>query len=142
MRIALGSDEKTALTDALEHELRERGYDVVCSGALKEGDDDAWPSVGLRVGEAVASGSCRSGIVCCWSGTGVSIAANKVPGVRAALCADVETVSLARIWNDANVLALSLRSTAPADVPAILERWFSEQPTEDPVYRPMIGRIS
>lgn len=142
MRVALGSDERTALTERLENELRGRGCDLVLFGALTEGGDEAWPSVGRRVGEAVASGECQSGVVCCWSGTGVSIAANKVAGARAALCADAETAALARIWNDANVLALSLRSTPPGDVPDILERWFGERPTEDPVYRPMIGQIS
>ena len=74
MRIALGSDESTELTTALERDLRERGYDLVLFGALRPGDDDAWPSVGKNVGEAVAGGDCAYGIVCCWTGTGVSMA--------------------------------------------------------------------
>jgi ribose 5-phosphate isomerase B len=139
MRIALGSDEATELTAALECDLRARGHDVVMHGALTAGEDDAWPSVGRRVGEAVTSGECEYGVVCCWSGTGVSIAANKVPGVRAALCADSETAALAREWNDANVLALSLRATAPSEVKAILDAWFATQPTADPKYRAMIA---
>ena len=133
MRIALGSDEATELTTALERNLRERGCDVVLFGALRPGDDDAWPSVGRSVGEAVAGGDCAYGVVCCWTGTGVSIAANKVPGVRAALCADAQTAAGARTWNDANVLALSLRATPLA--------WFSASPTDDPKYRPMISQI-
>jgi ribose 5-phosphate isomerase B len=141
VRIALGSDEATELTAALERELRERGHDVVLFGALRPGGDNAWPAVGRGVGEAVASGTCDSGVVCCWSGTGVSIAANKVPGVRAALCADPETAELARVWNDANVLALSLRSTPPAQAGEMLERWLSAVPTQDPAYRPMIGQV-
>lgn len=141
MKIALGSDEATELTAALEKELRERGHEPALFGALREGDEDAWPSVGRRVGEAVASGECSYGIVCCWTGTGVSIAANKVAGVRAALCGDAETASGARTWNDANVLALSLRSTAIPVAKAMLDAWFSAQPTQDPVYRPMISQV-
>ena len=141
MKIALGSDESTELTSALERELRERGHEPVLFGALQPGDEDAWPSVGKRVGEAVASGTCRYGIVCCWTGTGVSIAANKVPGVRAALCGDAETAAGARTWNDANVLALSLRSTAIPIAKAMLDAWFSAQPTDDPKYRPMIAQV-
>jgi len=139
MRIALGSDENTELTAALERDLRERGHDPVLFGALKPGEDDAWPAVARRVGEAVVSGDCDYGLVCCWSGTGVSIAANKVPGVRAALCSDPETAALAREWNDANVLALSLRSTAIPVAKAMLDAWFSTNPTTDPKYRAMIA---
>lgn len=140
MRIALGSDEAGELTAALQFDLRERGHDVVLLGALAPGDDDAWPSVGRRVGESVASGDCEYGVVCCWSGTGVSIAANKVSGVRAALCADSATAALAREWNDANVLALSLRATPAAAVKAILDAWFATRPTADPKYRAMIAQ--
>lgn len=141
MNVALGSDEATELTAALERELRERGHNVLLFGALKPGDDEAWPSVGRRVGEAVTSGACERGIVCCWTGTGVSIAANKVRGVRAALCADAETAAGARTWNDANVLALSLRNTEVSLLGPILDAWFSTQPTDDSKYRPMIGQV-
>lgn len=141
MKVALGSDERTALTDALEAALRARGFDVELVGALRGGDDDSWPSVGRSVAQRVTSGECQSGIVCCWSGTGVSIAANKVSGARAALCNDAETAALARTWNDANVLALSLRATPVEAVSQIIERWFDTQPTDDPLYRPMISQI-
>lgn len=141
MRIALGSDEATELTAALERELRRRGHEPVLYGALAPGQDEAWPTVGRAVGEAVAGGVCDTGIVCCWSGTGVSIAANKVPGVRAALCTDVETAAAARTWNDANVLALSLRSTAIPVAKEMLEAWFVTHPTDDPKYRPMISEL-
>jgi ribose 5-phosphate isomerase B len=141
MRIALGSDEVNELTTALERDLRERGHDVVLFGALRAGDDDAWPSVGRSVGQAVSSGNCAYGVVCCWTGTGVSIAANKVDGVRAALCNDAETAAGARTWNDANVLALSLRSTAIPIAKSILDAWFTAKPTTDPKYRPMIAQI-
>lgn len=141
MKIALGSDEATELTAALERDLRERGYEVALLGALAPGHDDAWPAVGRSVGEAVVRGECSTGIVCCWSGTGVSIAANKVAGVRAALCNDVETAAAARTWNDANVLALSLRNTAIPVAKAMLDAWFITQPTDDPKYRPMIAQL-
>jgi ribose 5-phosphate isomerase B len=141
MKIALGSDEATELTTALERELRERGHQVALFGALAPQPDDNWVNAGRAVGEAVASGSCESGIVCCWTGTGVSIAANKVPGVRAALCADAETAAGARTWNDANVLALSLRSTAIPVAKAMLDAWFSAAPTSDPKYAAMIAQI-
>jgi ribose 5-phosphate isomerase B len=113
----------------------------VLFGVLGPQGDDAWPSVGREVGEAVARGDCTYGIVCCWTGTGVSIAANKVPGVRAALCADAETAAGARTWNDANVLALSLRSTAIPVAKAMLDAWFSAAPTTDPKYASMIAQI-
>jgi ribose 5-phosphate isomerase B len=138
MRIALGSDMKNDLTQALERWLRERGHDVTLVGALAPSDDDAWTSVGRSVGEAVASGACERGVVCCWTGTGVSIAANKVRGVRAALCNDAATAEGARTWNDANVLALSLRSTSIAVGEEILEAWLAAEPTSDPRFRAMI----
>jgi ribose 5-phosphate isomerase B len=141
MRIAFGSDEASELTAALERELQARGHEVVRFGALLAPEDDAWPDVGRAVGEAVARGDCRYGIVCCWTGTGVSIAANKVPGIRAALCNDAETAAGARTWNDANVLALSLRSTAIPVAKAMLDAWFSAQPTSDAKYAAMIAQI-
>lgn len=115
--IALGSDEATPLTDALLQALEQRGCDVLRFGAVLDGGND-WPSIARAVGDAVRRGSAAYGVVCCWTGTGVSIAANKVPGVRAALCSDAETARGARRWNDANVLALSLRATA---IPVALE---------------------
>ncbi|MEK9659672.1 MAG: RpiB/LacA/LacB family sugar-phosphate isomerase [Chloroflexota bacterium] len=126
MRIALGSDENTGLTALLEQELAARGHRVCLFGALAPGGDDRWPVVGRAVAEAVASGQADEGIVCCFTGTGVSIAANKVYGVRAALCADAATAAGARRWNRANVLALSLRATSEPLAREILGAWFSE----------------
>jgi ribose 5-phosphate isomerase B len=108
MRIAFGTDEPTALTEGVRAALAEAGHDVVVVA-----DGAAWPDVGRAVGEAVAEGRADRGVVCCWTGTGVSIAANRVPGVRAALCTDAETARGARRWNDANVLAFGLRLTSP-----------------------------
>jgi ribose 5-phosphate isomerase B len=108
MVIAFGTDEHTSLTEAITAELASKGHQV-----LVVADPLSWPEAGRAVAEAVAGGAAERGVVCCWTGTGVSMAANKVPGVRAALCTDAETARGARRWNDANVLALSLRLTSP-----------------------------
>lgn len=108
MRIAFGTDERTDVTDRVEAWLAEAGHEVVV--AAERGGP--WPDVGAAVGHAVADGTADRGVVCCWTGTGVSIAANKVDGVRAALCTDAETAAGARRWNDANVLAFGLRLTS------------------------------
>lgn len=107
MRISFGTDERTPLTEAVQRHLAEGGHEVVVVA-----DGAVWPIVGRQVGEAVAGGEADRGVVCCWTGTGVALAASKVPGVRAALCADAETARGARRWNDANVVALSLRLTS------------------------------
>jgi ribose 5-phosphate isomerase B len=122
VRVVLGSDEHTTLIDGLERRLRDAGADVqvIALGA-------PWPEVGRAVGLEVASGRVERGIVCCWTGTGVSIAANKVPGVRAALCADAETARGARRWNDANVLALSLRLTSDVVAGEIVDAFLSTE---------------
>ena len=140
MRVALGSDMQTEVTAAIERLLRARGHDVTLYGALAA-NDDSWPNAAHSVAKAVAGGDVRHGIVCCWTGTGVSIAANKIRGVRAALCADAQTAAAARTWNDANVLALSLRSTSAPVAEEIVDAWFSGEPTTDPKYRAMIDQI-
>ncbi len=125
MRIALGSDDSTRTVDAIFEWLSQAGHDVTRYGKAG-GEEEAWGRTGKRVGEAVAVGAAERGIVCCWTGTGVSIAANKVSGVRAALCADAETARGARKWNDANVLALSLRSTSEEVAKEILQAFLTE----------------
>jgi ribose 5-phosphate isomerase B len=122
MRIAFGTDEPTALTDLVKAALAERGHEVVVVG-----EGAPWPDVGRGVGEAVADGSADRGVVCCWTGTGVSIAANKVPGVRAALCTDAETARAARRWNDANVLAMGLRLTSPQVAEELLDAFLTTE---------------
>jgi len=124
MRIAVGSDEATNLTAAVIKELRARGHEVELHGALA-GENLPWPRVAEAVAEGVSSGRCQEGILFCWTGTGVSIAANKVPGVRAALCFDGETARGARLWNHANILVMSLRLTSEAVAREILEAWFA-----------------
>ena len=134
MRVAFGTDERTPLTDAVVEAIRGRGHQV---DVLADGDP--WPDVGRRVGEAVASGAAARGIVCCWTGTGVSIAANKVDGVRAALCTDAETARGARRWNDANVLALGLRLTSPTVASEMIDAFLDTEPDERE--RPQFERL-
>lgn len=138
MRIAVGSDERTPLTDAVVEELRRRGHELELVGPLA-GEDAQWADVADRVGREVSGGGCQQGVLFCWTGTGVSIAANKIPGVRAALCWDAETARGARLWNDANVLCLSLRSTSEVIAREMLEAWFSAEP--DPSEADNIARV-
>lgn len=123
MRIAFGTDERTDVTDAMQAHLTSAGHDV-----LVLGEGDPWPDVGRRVGEAVSAGDVDRGVVCCWTGTGVSIAANKVPGVRAALCTDAATADGARRWNDANVVALGLRLTSPTVAAEVIDAFLLGEP--------------
>ena len=127
MRIAFGSDDRTHLTDLIEQELRSRGHQVELVGP-PAGEALQWTDVARAVAESVSSARADEGLLCCWTGTGVSIAANKLPGVRAALCNDAETARGARAWNDANLLCLSLRTTTEALAKEILEAWFSASP--------------
>ncbi|HZU70384.1 MAG TPA: RpiB/LacA/LacB family sugar-phosphate isomerase [Ktedonobacteraceae bacterium] len=143
MKIAIGSDERTHLTDMLIEELQKRGHDLILFGPLAADDPDAdWPQTSSKAAKAVAQGVADEGIVCCWTGTGASIAANKVPGIRAALCHDAETARGARIWNHANVLALSLRATSEPMAKEILDAWFATPYSEDEWNRQQIERIS
>ncbi len=127
MRIALGSDERTPLTDAVAADLAERGLEVVLVGP-PAGDETQWAEVGHRVGELVAGGEVATGVLFCWTGTGASMAANKVRGVRAALCTDAATAEGARRWNDANVLVMGLRLTSPTVASEMLDAWFATTP--------------
>lgn len=124
VRIAVGSDERTILTDEVVASLEGRGMKVELAGALA-GSSSRWPDVAQQVATTVAHGGADQGLLFCWTGTGVSIAANKVPGVRAALCPDSETARGARKWNDANILCLSLRLTAPTIAEEIIDAWLS-----------------
>ncbi len=131
MKLAVGSDERTHLTDAVIANLRDRGHELTLFGPLAD-EDRYWPDVAQQVAEAVADGSAEEGILFCWTGTGVSIAANKVRGIRAALCDDAETARGARLWNNANVLCLSIRRTSNVVAEEILDSWFGThyQPNE------------
>lgn len=127
MRIAFGSDEVTGLTEAVEAALEKRGHELVKVGP-PAGEHKEWAEVGRQVGELVAGGDADTGVLFCWTGTGASIAANKVPGVRAALCTDAQTAEGARKWNDANVLVMGLRLTSPEVADEMLEAWFANGP--------------
>ena len=131
MRIAVSSDTDEPVAHLLADELRRRGHIVAAFGALSPGDRDDWAWSAGAAARAVADGEAEQAVVCCWTGTGASIAANKVPGVRAALCADAYTAQGARRWNDANALALSLRTLSSAVLGEILDAWFAGRPSID-----------
>jgi ribose 5-phosphate isomerase B len=132
MRIAVAADEKTGIAERVVDELRRRGHEVLPHGALNDDERADWAWASEAAARDVARGNADQGVACCWTGTGASIAANKIDGVRAALCWDAETARGARRWNDANVLALSLRSTSEALLGEILDAWFEADPSEDP----------
>jgi ribose 5-phosphate isomerase B len=129
MRISVAADERTGVAEAVVDEVRKRGHEPVVHGALNDSERDDWAWACETAARDVAEGAADQAVVCCWTGTGASIAANKVRGVRAALCPDAATASGARRWNDANVLALSLRTTSPALLAEILDAWLSERPS-------------
>jgi ribose 5-phosphate isomerase B len=131
MRVAVAADERTGVAEAVVEELRRRGHEPIPHGALADGERDDWAWASEAAARDVASGEAEQGVVCCWTGTGASMAANKVDGIRAALCGDAETARGARRWNDANVLALSLRSTSEALLGEILDAWFEGAPSGD-----------
>ncbi|HEY4917855.1 MAG TPA: RpiB/LacA/LacB family sugar-phosphate isomerase [Solirubrobacteraceae bacterium] len=127
MRVSASADELTGVAGLLLGELERRGHETLLHGALAEGEREDWAWASEAVARDVADGHAQQGIVCCWTGTGASIAANKVDGVRAALCLDAPTAAGARRWNDANVLAISLRATSDAELSEILDAWFSSE---------------
>ncbi|MFF1449893.1 RpiB/LacA/LacB family sugar-phosphate isomerase [Streptomyces sp. NPDC058274] len=130
MRISVSSDMDEPVARSLLAELRSRGHEVMTHGALKPGDDSQWAPCSMSAARDVADGTADQAVVCCWTGTGASIAANKVPGVRAALCTDAYTADGARRWNDANVLALSLRLTSEPLLKEILDAWFAAEASQ------------
>ena len=131
MKVSIAADERTGIAERVVEELRRRGHKPIVHGALAEGERDDWAWASEAAARDVADGDADQAVICCWTGTGASIAANKVPGVRAALCADAETARGARRWNDANALALSLRSTSEAVLEEVLDAWFEGEPSDD-----------
>ncbi|HEU4656118.1 MAG TPA: RpiB/LacA/LacB family sugar-phosphate isomerase [Capillimicrobium sp.] len=142
MRIAVSADERTGVADAVVEELRRRGHEPLVHGALSDEERDDWAWCSERAARDVAEGRAEQAVVCCWTGTGASIAANKVPGIRAALCGDAKTAEGARRWNDANVLALSLRTTSEAELAEILDAWFAAAPSDDPDDRANVEHLA
>jgi ribose 5-phosphate isomerase B len=131
MRVALAADELTGIAQDIPGELRRRGHEPILHGAYQESERADWAWASEQAARDVADGRADQAIVACWTGTGASIAANKVRGVRAALCADAGTAEGARRWNDANVLALSLRLTSSAELEEILDAWFASEPSTE-----------
>ena len=131
MRVAVAADERVGVAEPLIEELHKRGHEPIVHGALADEERDDWAWASEAAARDVADGRAEQGIVCCWTGTGASIAANKVAGARAALCGDAQTAEGARRWNDANVLALSLRATSEAELTEILDAWFGGEPSAD-----------
>jgi ribose 5-phosphate isomerase B len=141
MRIAVAADERVGVADAVVEELRRRGHEPLMHGALAEGERDDWAWCAEAAARDVAEGRADQAVVCCWTGTGASIAANKVPGIRAALCGDAPTAKGARRWNDANVLALSLRATSAPELEEILDAWFAGAPSDEAEDAANIGHL-
>ena len=141
MKIAVSSDEKTPLTDFVIAELQRLGHETILFGPLKD-EPQPWTIASEQLARSVATGQADQGVLFCYTGTGASMAANKVPGVRAALCGDAQTAQGARWWNDANVLVMSLRATSTEIAREILQAWFSEglRPGEE-VYIEQLNEI-
>ncbi len=131
MKISVAADEMVGVAASLVSELRERGHEPIVHGALSDSERDDWAWASEAAARDVAEGRAEQGVVCCWTGTGASIAANKVAGIRAALCGDAQTAEGARRWNDANVLAISLRATSEQELAEILDAWFAAVPSEE-----------
>jgi ribose 5-phosphate isomerase B len=142
MRISVAADELTGIAQPLLEELRLRGHEPILHGAYIEDERPDWAWASESAARDVAEGRAEQAIVACWTGTGASIAANKLPGIRAALCTDVKTAEGARRWNDANVLALSLRRTGLTELQAILDAWFAEEVSDDPQDLENIAHLS
>jgi ribose 5-phosphate isomerase B len=131
MKIAVAADERVGVAEGVIEELHKLGHEPLPHGALAKGEREDWAWASEAAARDVAEGRAEQAIVCCWTGTGASIAANKVNGVRAALCLDAQTAEGARKWNDANALAISLRATSEAELAEILDAWFGSEPSSD-----------
>ena len=141
MKVAVATDERTGVADALVAELERRGHELLLHGAFSDEERDDWAWASEAAARDVAEGRAEQAVVCCWTGTGASIAANKVHGVRAALCGDAETAGGARKWNDANALALSLRTASEPLLKEILDAWLSGEPSPDAGDRANVGHV-
>ena len=130
MKIAVGSDMDMPVARIVVDELHKLDHEVAVFGALVS-TPAPWPKVAIEVAERVASGSFDQAVLFCWTGTGICMAANKVKGIRAALCTDAETARGARQWNDANILCMSLRLTSEVVAKEILKAWFEAEPSQD-----------
>lgn len=142
MKISVASDERVGIAKSLVIALQKRGHEPLIHGALVDREHDNWAWTSEEAARDVADGRADQAIICCWTGTGAAIAANKVPGVRAALCIDAETARGARKWNDANALVLSLRSTSEPEMEEILDGWFGTDVSGEEGHTSNIKHIS
>lgn len=131
MRIVVCSDEAYPVHATVVALLEERGHEVVRMGAVADGQDAPYGSLAEAAALRIAQGDCDEGVFFCWTGTGVSIAANKVPGIRAALCSDARTAAGARVWNHANVLCLSNRTLSGDVAKEVVAAWLDTPPGTD-----------
>jgi ribose 5-phosphate isomerase B len=141
VRISVAADERAGIAERLIDEVRRRGHEPIAHGALSDSERDDWAWASEAAARDLAAGRADQAIVCCWTGTGASIAANKVAGVRSALCTDAATADGARRWNDANCLALSLRTTSEAELEEILDAWFAGEPSPEPDDRANVEHV-
>jgi ribose 5-phosphate isomerase B len=139
MQIAIAADEMTGIAPALAEILQRRGHQVLAHGVFAQSERYDWAWASEAAARDVADGRAEQAVVCCWTGTGASIAANKVAGVRAALCTDAATAAGARQWNDANVLVMGLRLTSPEIAREMLDAWFATP--VDPAETATIARL-
>ena len=142
MKIAVAADERVGVAEAVVEELRRRGHEAIPHGALSGSERDDWAWASEAAARDVAEGRAEQAIVCCWTGTGASIAANKVDGIRAALCLDAQSAEGARRWNDANALAISLRATSEAELGEILDAWFQAEPSAEAGDRANVNHLA
>ena len=125
MRIAVASDEWSDVDGVVVQELERRGHAVQRIGAVADNADHPWVDVAVTAARRVQAGDADEAVLLCWTGTGVALAANKLEGIRAALCGDAPTATGARTWNAANVLCLSHRTVTPDLAREILAAWLS-----------------
>src|SRR5437868_15477140 len=142
MRIAVAAEELVGVAEPLVAQLRKRGHEPLVHGALSDEERPDWAWASEAAARDVVEGRADQAVVCCWTGTGASIAANKVAGVRAALCGDGPTAAGARRWNDANVLTLSLRATSEAELAELLDAWFATEPSDEADDRANVGHVA
>jgi len=132
MKLAVASDEKTHLTNRVVAFLKKKKHKLILLGDLVDRKKRwKWVNIGVEAAKKIVKGKADYGIIFCWSGTGISMAANKVKGARAALCWDAETASLARKWDDANILCMSLRTTSETVAKEIIEAFLSTEFDEE-----------
>src|SRR5581483_4422038 len=134
MNVSVGFDDRADVVDAVIADLKRRGHTV------RAYEPGPWPEVAQAVASDVAEQRADQGVLFCWTGTGTSMAANKVPGVRAALAWEPRIAEGARLWNDANVLVMSLKRTSPETAVEILDAWFAVQ-APDPSEAANIARL-